>query len=70
MATFLATPLGTALARVASLALDDRQLAEARRTFWTSRVDRARLMIQRGIDRGEPRATAIRPWRWRPWPRR
>ncbi|MDX3696514.1 TetR-like C-terminal domain-containing protein [Streptomyces europaeiscabiei] len=54
LAAFLATPTGRALARIALAPSDDvTQSEELRQKFWTARLDRAGLLLQRGIARGD-----------------
>lgn len=54
LAAFLATPTGHSLARVALAAPDDEsQAKELRNRFWTARLGRAHILVQRGIDRGD-----------------
>ncbi len=55
VAHYLNDPLGSALARVTLMAVDDPELAEARERFWRSRIELATVMIERGIARGELR---------------
>ncbi|MFJ6657122.1 TetR/AcrR family transcriptional regulator [Streptomyces sp. NPDC091377] len=57
VATYLADPLGAALARAAVLTVDDPETAEARERFWRTRIELAAVMIERGIARGELRPT-------------
>ncbi|MDT3397233.1 TetR/AcrR family transcriptional regulator [Streptomyces sp. B1866] len=59
LAAFLATPMGRALARVALDPPDDAtQSEELRQKFWAARLDRAGVLLQRGIARGDlPRHT-------------
>jgi AcrR family transcriptional regulator len=49
----LTSPLGAALLRMAVLAVDHPQMAAGRAVFWTSHLERARIIIRRGIERGE-----------------
>ncbi|WP_433476656.1 TetR/AcrR family transcriptional regulator [Spirillospora sp. CA-142024] len=61
LAAFLSTPIGTAFIRTAALTVDDPELAAARATYIASRLDHARVIIERGIARGEiPAATDSR----------
>jgi AcrR family transcriptional regulator len=53
VATYLATPLGTALSRTMAVAVDDPEAADGRLQFWRTRYDVARVMIDRAIGRGE-----------------
>ncbi|WP_040699925.1 TetR/AcrR family transcriptional regulator [Nocardia vinacea] len=53
IATYQASPLGIALARAMAVAEDDSVLASNRIQFWQSRFDLARVMIDRGVARGE-----------------
>ncbi|MEV0555114.1 TetR/AcrR family transcriptional regulator [Streptomyces sp. NPDC050597] len=53
VAAFLATPIGTAVVRAAATTADDPELEAARSTYLTARLDHARIIVQRGIDRGE-----------------
>ncbi|MFF5365166.1 TetR-like C-terminal domain-containing protein [Streptomyces scabiei] len=59
LAAFLATPMGRALARIALAPPDDApQSGELRQKFWTDRLGRAGVLVQRGIARGDlPRHT-------------
>jgi AcrR family transcriptional regulator len=56
LAEFLDTPEGAALVRIGAVTVDDQRLAEGRRAFWTTRLDAARTVIERGVDRGELRS--------------
>src|SRR6201987_2600186 len=53
IAAYLATPLGTALARPIAVAEDDPDMADGRLQFWRARYDIARVMISRAIERRE-----------------
>jgi AcrR family transcriptional regulator len=53
IATYLATPLGTALSRTLAVAEDDPDMADGRLQFWRARYDIARVMISRAIERRE-----------------
>jgi AcrR family transcriptional regulator len=53
IATYLATPLGTALSRTMAVAEDDPDMADGRLQFWRTRYDIARVMISRAIERRE-----------------
>ncbi|MGW0846420.1 TetR/AcrR family transcriptional regulator [Streptomyces sp. NPDC002787] len=54
LAAFLTTPTGHALACLALAAPDDEpQSDQLRNRFWTARLDRARILVQRGVDRGD-----------------
>ncbi|GCD92980.1 TetR/AcrR family transcriptional regulator [Embleya hyalina] len=53
LAEYMATPLGGAVARAATLGSDDPVLAESWRTFWQSRLDQAGAIVRRGVERGE-----------------
>ncbi|MCX5262574.1 TetR/AcrR family transcriptional regulator [Streptomyces sp. NBC_00199] len=54
LAVFLSTPTGRALAWTALDPLDDdAQAAELRQQFWTARLDRASMLVRRGIERGD-----------------
>ena len=53
IAAYLATPLGAALIRVMAVAEDDPALADSRARFWRSRLDAARVIVDRAIERGE-----------------
>jgi AcrR family transcriptional regulator len=53
VATYLATPLGTALSRTMAVAEDDPDMADGRLQFWRARYDIARVMISRAIERRE-----------------
>jgi AcrR family transcriptional regulator len=53
IATYLATPLGTALSRTMAVAEDDPDMADGRLQFWRGRYDIARVMISRAIERRE-----------------
>ncbi len=53
LVAYLGTPLGKALAQAIAVAADDPALAESRAEFWRSRLDLARAMIDRAVDRGE-----------------
>jgi AcrR family transcriptional regulator len=50
---YLASPLGTTLARAMAVAGDDDTLATARAQFWKSRLDLSSAMIERAKVRGE-----------------
>ena len=53
LAAFLTAPTGRALARLALTMDDTAQAGAVQRQFWTSRLTRAAVVIQRGIDRGD-----------------
>ncbi|MGY1980142.1 TetR/AcrR family transcriptional regulator [Nocardia gipuzkoensis] len=53
IAAYQAGPLGIALARAMAVAEDDSGLTSNRIQFWQSRFDRARVMIDRAVARGE-----------------
>ncbi|WP_433194361.1 TetR/AcrR family transcriptional regulator [Nocardia sp. CA-107356] len=53
IAAYQAGPLGIALARAMAVAEDDSVLASNRAQFWQSRFDLARVIIDRGVARGE-----------------
>lgn len=54
LAAFLTTPTGRSLACLALAAPDDEpQSDQLRNRFWTARLDRARILVQRGVDRGD-----------------
>ncbi|MBF6341202.1 TetR/AcrR family transcriptional regulator [Nocardia abscessus] len=53
IAAYQAGPLGIALARAMAVAEDDSGLTSNRIQFWQSRFDQARVMIDRGVARGE-----------------
>ncbi|MBN7300800.1 TetR/AcrR family transcriptional regulator C-terminal ligand-binding domain-containing protein [Mycobacteroides abscessus subsp. bolletii] len=54
LAEFLATPAGRSVtALFFTAARDESCLEEARTQFWDLRLDRARLLVQRGIERAE-----------------
>ncbi|GEC05070.1 hypothetical protein SSP24_27250 [Streptomyces spinoverrucosus] len=54
LAAFLTTPTGRYLACLALTAPDDDpQSDQLRYQLWTARLDRARILVQRGIDRGD-----------------
>ncbi|WLW50347.1 TetR/AcrR family transcriptional regulator [Streptomyces sp. YU58] len=56
LATFLATPMGRALASLPFASTDDAtQFEDLRQKFWTARLDRAGVLVRRGIARGELR---------------
>lgn len=50
---YLASPLGRTLARSMAVADDDVALAATRAQFWQSRLDLARVMVERATSRGE-----------------
>ncbi|MGF6886685.1 AcrR family transcriptional regulator [Nocardia sp. GAS34] len=53
LAAFLAQPAGETFVRAAAMTVDDSDVAEARRTFWQSRLHLATAIVERGIERGE-----------------
>ncbi|WP_330253427.1 TetR/AcrR family transcriptional regulator [Nocardia sp. NBC_00565] len=58
VSTYLDSPLGKALARAMATSDDDETLAASRAQFWESRLELARVMIDRAVDRGDlPRDT-------------
>lgn len=61
IAAALSEPAGATFARAAAMTVDDDAIAEGRRRFWDSRLDRAAVIVERGIQRGElPPATDAR----------
>ncbi|GAA1939109.1 TetR-like C-terminal domain-containing protein [Amycolatopsis minnesotensis] len=54
LASFLATPAGESLVRASTATSDDRdQFDRMRREFWAARLARAKVLVDRGIDRGD-----------------
>ncbi len=53
LSRYLSSPLGSALARMSALAVEDESLARARADFIASRFSAMRVVIDRAIDRGE-----------------
>lgn len=53
LAALLATPIGTALVRTAAVTADDADLVASRAAFWTARLADARIVVERGVERGE-----------------
>ncbi|MFD6885493.1 TetR/AcrR family transcriptional regulator C-terminal ligand-binding domain-containing protein [Streptomyces sp. NPDC059957] len=49
---FLATPVGTTLLLLGTIR-EEGALEEGRRAYWQARLERAEVLVQRGIDRGE-----------------
>jgi AcrR family transcriptional regulator len=56
IASYAATPIGQALLKAMAVTDDDAALAAGRAQFWQFRLDQARAMIDRAINRGELRA--------------
>ncbi|WEB44365.1 TetR/AcrR family transcriptional regulator C-terminal ligand-binding domain-containing protein [Streptomyces yunnanensis] len=52
LARYLATPAGTALLHLGTVRGED-DLEEGRRSYWSTRLERAEALVRRGIDRGE-----------------
>ncbi|BBX46886.1 TetR/AcrR family transcriptional regulator [Mycobacterium cookii] len=52
---YVGSPTGTALLRAALLPADDTY-ADARKEFWTQRLDALSPVVQRGVERGDLRA--------------
>ncbi|WP_433563052.1 TetR/AcrR family transcriptional regulator [Nocardia sp. CA-151230] len=61
MVAIVDSPLGTMLGRAMASASDNPELAESRAEFWRIRLDGARVMLDRAIERGELE-TAPDPW--------
>ncbi|AJT69528.3 hypothetical protein T261_7931 [Streptomyces lydicus] len=57
LARYLATPAGTALLHLGTVRGDD-DLEDGRRSYWSTRLERAEALVRRGIDRGELAADA------------
>lgn len=54
---YVASPAGTAVLRSAALAVDDAY-SDARKAFWTQRINALTPVVVRGIERGDLRADA------------
>jgi AcrR family transcriptional regulator len=51
--TYAATPIGQALLKAMAVTDDDEAMAASRAEFWLFRLDQARTMIDRAVERGE-----------------
>ena len=58
VAAYLSTPLGRALLDAAVRTADDPGLTRARAAFWDGRLDRAQVIVERAVARGELPETA------------